>query len=259
MSLIEEALRRKVEEQGAPGPEAGMVPPGASDTAGRTSVRSASARRQKPWLEVLGAVAVGLLLCGLAGWLLYVGLAQARKTGRMSLSSASNPAQAEPVASSLPPSESGTAVATTKTPEEQAPAAPVAEPARATEQAASSGEAARPGTTVEVAAQAETPPVAAETHLALGAAPVTTPPVTPAPVVELAPLPSPPEPVLWPRLAVSGILQLPGGECSARINGNLLMAGDVVEGATVVEVTRRQVVMVYQGETNALRVGDATR
>jgi hypothetical protein len=62
----------------------------------------------------------------------------------------------------------------------------------------------------------------------------TTPPVAPE---------AEPEPVTWPALRLSGIVDVPGQKASAIINGRMVMEDDLVEGVRIEMVTRTGIVL----------------
>jgi flagellar basal body-associated protein FliL len=62
--------------------------------------------------------------------------------------------------------------------------------------------------------------------------------------------------VKWPVLKLSGILRGTGQqESTAYINGRMMTAGQTIEGVTVTEIQPDQVILKYESETKALRVG----
>jgi hypothetical protein len=78
---------------------------------------------------------------------------------------------------------------------------------------------------------------------------VTTPPVA-------APTPKPaPTLVRWPKLNITGIMGRSGGDCVAFINGQILKAGDSIAEARILIIAESSVQLVFQGETNTIRVG----
>lgn len=101
------------------------------------------------------------------------------------------------------------------------------------------------------------------TPAAAPAAPLPPPAITTAPpkVVVAAPVVAAPVPKAeparpaWPKLNITGIMGRSGGESVAFINGQLLKAGDTIAGARILAVTESSVQLVFQGETNSIRVG----
>jgi hypothetical protein len=65
--------------------------------------------------------------------------------------------------------------------------------------------------------------------------------------------------VVWPSIAVSGIMG--GGRTgrsTALINGQMMGVGDAVESARIIAIERRGVTFTYAGETRTLSVGAST-
>ncbi len=122
------------------------------------------------------------------------------------------------------------------------------------------------GKTNSVATPAEpaTPPV---TKVVSAAVPVATNEPPPAVVAKEAPVvpatpvtplaePKPVSlPVRWPKLNITGIMGRSGGETVAFINGQILKVGDTIAEARILSIAENGVQMVFQGETNVLRVG----
>ena len=72
------------------------------------------------------------------------------------------------------------------------------------------------------------------------------------------PAPQPPKPIHWPKLAVTGVMARNGDHGMAFINGQLVGAGDDLQEVHILQVTGEGVRLMYQGETNFLRVGHST-
>ena len=60
----------------------------------------------------------------------------------------------------------------------------------------------------------------------------------------------------WPSIRLAS-LALAGGNSSAILNGKLIMVGEDIEGATLVEVDARGVTLERDGERRFLKMGDA--
>lgn len=71
--------------------------------------------------------------------------------------------------------------------------------------------------------------------------------------------PPPPKPAIeWPSLKLTAIAGK-GVKGAARINGQVVMVGESVEDVTLIEINEQNVVLVFKGETNTLRIGTTTR
>ncbi len=81
-------------------------------------------------------------------------------------------------------------------------------------------------------------------------------PPAPTSLKVIAAPPPKPLPVIWPRLAVSGIIG--GGKrgfYAAIINGKTLCPGDTTEGVTIKSIENQKVRLVYEGEERTLSAG----
>jgi len=74
------------------------------------------------------------------------------------------------------------------------------------------------------------------------------------PTPEPTPKP-PPAPVRWPKLNITGIMGRSGGDSVAFINGQILKTGDSIAEARILAIAENGVQLVFQGETNTIRVG----
>lgn len=82
-----------------------------------------------------------------------------------------------------------------------------------------------------------------------------TPAVVKAPSTPVPALKPPPAQIRWPKLNITGIMGRSGGDSVAFINGQILKAGDTIADARVLAVAESGVQMLFQGETNTIRVG----
>ena len=65
-------------------------------------------------------------------------------------------------------------------------------------------------------------------------------------------------PVEWPPLKLTAILGK-GMKGAARINGQVVLVGETVEGVTLVQVNEQNVLLEFEGEKVSLRIGASTR
>jgi hypothetical protein len=74
-----------------------------------------------------------------------------------------------------------------------------------------------------------------------------------------APEPAQKEPLVWPHIAVSGLMGgARGNNGTAIINGQILSTGESIEGVKIVAVTKAGVTLLYAGETRVLKIGETT-
>jgi hypothetical protein len=65
--------------------------------------------------------------------------------------------------------------------------------------------------------------------------------------------------VVWPKLRLAGVLSaVDRGQESALINDQIVTRGQVIEGVSIVSISRSGVQVEYQGETRILRAGETT-
>lgn len=237
MSIIQEALRRKAEEEAA---AAGRpAPPVARPPVQTPSRRPPSPREERPrsrlaplLILLLLIVAVGTILYGLAG--------------------IQRPRPPSPSGDATPPPETSPATSSATQP----PAMLAADSSRgdASDSVASTNPPklrAAPSSDVAAAVSGDTQ---AEV------------PVAPAPPPSEGNIEnrdastssaSSAEGITWPSLELQGIvLRRPPHPSLVLINGRRLRVGDTIEGARVAEVEEDQVWMELQGQRRALRVGE---
>jgi hypothetical protein len=71
-----------------------------------------------------------------------------------------------------------------------------------------------------------------------------------------APPPPPAAPLVWPDLKLTGILKgIATRQGAARINGKMIFIGDDIEGVTLIEIKDNGVILRYGNETKFLKVG----
>jgi hypothetical protein len=64
------------------------------------------------------------------------------------------------------------------------------------------------------------------------------------------------EPVVWPALTLTGIMNAGGSHKSlAQINNQLIAEGETIEGVKVLAIARDGVKVSYEGEQRTLRIG----
>ena len=106
------------------------------------------------------------------------------------------------------------------------------------------------------AATAAKPPAATTQQVAIVAA--TNVPAVSNASPTIAPPPSSKPVIEWPSLKLTAIAGK-GLKGAARINGQVIMVGETVEGVTLVEINEQNVVLRFKGETDTLRIGATTR
>lgn len=249
MSLIQEALRRRDADLGQPAPAAAPVPP----TLPPPPPAPPPARRD----YVLILLVVSLLaLLGYGGWRMFLRPGPTASTGTtaaLPVSPARPKATPPPTATTALPHTNLVAQAkakllTTLTPERL-------ELVMGVTNAAAQPPAPPTALTKPLALAPNPPPAGVAKAPVVTPAPLLTAAVA-APVQSAAPAPKAPPPhALWPQLNITGIMSRGGGETVAFINGQLLRAGESIEGARVLVVTDSIVQVAFQGETNFFRVG----
>lgn len=266
MSLIEEALRKQLEENDktkgpvrlAPTPAPAAPPPVTPEPPPPQEAEPV----RKAWPMLLAMVIGGIILVVGVAWLLLFGVGMWKRGGA--------PEKVKPVAkkaavTAVAPAETAVAkveetpavevkttgavesvatpaakpsVAVTEPPAVAAPAAPAS-----VSPAVGTAPKPEPAAAPEVVVAVETPAPAAE--------PVETPQVE---VVEKVVLP-----VVWPKLEVNGLI---GGGQSGRsaaiINRQMVEPGVVLEGVRVDAIERNGVRLSFQGETRLVAVGGTT-
>lgn len=227
MSLIQEALRRRGEETGAPltlKPPAEITPPPLPPPV------EPPARRVGLWLLVVVLVIIGVM-GGVAWW-------------KAAQKPAPPPVAKPPVVPTKPPPVvAAKSVAPTNAP--------------ATNNIIAKVQAVLEKTVTperrELVSGVTNAPVAV-----VSAPPVSVPV---APVVQPAPTPPSPAPrkaVRWPKLTVTGVMARGGGHAMVFVNGQMLASGDELQEVKVIHVTETGARFVYQNETNFVRIGHST-
>ena len=244
MSLIQEALRRRDADLGQPASAGAAVPP----TLPPPPPPPPPARRD--YVLILLVVCL-LALLGYGGWRMFLRPTPPATTAALPVAPAPYP---PPHAATALPHTNLVAQAkakllTTLTPERlelvlgvtNAAAQPPA-PSAALPKPPPAGRAQMPAVTPRPL------PTAAVTAPAQPVAVNTPPPAVLAPKALF-------QHVTWPQLNITGIMSRGGGETVAFINGQLLRAGETIDGARVLVVSDSIVQMVFRGETNFFRVG----
>jgi hypothetical protein len=223
MSLIQEALKRKLEEQA--GLKTSAPPP--------LPIKP----KKSPMPGILAAVVVIILLLAIAGGLiLYAGKLWKKKPTE------------KPVATALKDLATNVAAAH--------PASIVSNVVTKVSDMKNAVSQFRKDTSaVEGAGIKPVAPPAPTSTPAVAVAPVQTQQVTavvktPEPPVEVARA----KPKLWPRLTVNGIMSR-GENGAAIINNQVVSPGEAIEGARVIDIKERGVTMELEGETRFLGVG----
>lgn len=269
MSLIQEALKRKLEEQNqAPSAGASAPPP--------MPARPAGPSRGGAFGRILGFIALLLLLLTVAVALFY--LAARKWNWRDALAEAkadagqahakweqavakSGKGDAPPAARAEPPAVIATEVATS------AGASPLANvrervgdmKAKVQANHAEQSEVVQgaPAPRPAEVAQATAP----EAAPADAAKPAKEPSAMGSLIAAATEAASPGEGkrsgAKWPRITVNGILAKGKQGGSAIVNNRMVGANELVEGARVVEVQARGVLMEYKGETRLLLIGQS--
>lgn len=237
MSIIQEALRRKAEEEAAAAgkPAPSVTPPPVRTPYPRPPPRRDGRPRSRlvPWLI--------LLLLIIAAGAIFYGLAASRRP--------------------RPRSTSEDAAPSAETSPATGPAAqPVATPAADSSRGDSKDSEADTNPPILSAAASSDVAAAAsaDKHAEVPGAPLSAPsegnlenPDVSASAASAA------EAVTWPSLDLQGIvLRRPPHPSLVLINGRRLRVGDTIEGARVAEVEEDQVWMELEGRRRALRVGE---
>lgn len=268
MSLIEEALRKQREETertqpapaAEPAAESAATPPPAP-----SAPPPAAEPVQRNWPLLVG-IGVALMIVVLALlWMMIFGLKLfgIKPTPGATAAAAPRSAPAVPTqavvaatAPAVPTAVTSATVAAAATPVVTTPAAPAA-----TTTTAANVTEAEPVPPPAAAAASPEVPAAPPAAPAVSATPVA-PATTAAPA---APSASPTNavsakaPVVWPRLAVSGVIgSTKAGRGTVLINNQMVAVGESIEGAKVLAVTKQGVTLTYSGETRTLSVGTAT-
>ncbi len=235
MSIIQEALRRKAEEQSG---AAGDRPPSVVRPAPRPAARPTPRRRDRepgvPWLARGLFILLVLVVLSAVGY----GVASSRwprpdprqdVTDEMSGAGMSVLPEPAPETSASSP----VGVRPSEAPATRAPEEPTAAPLEPAD-SPTAGDAAEPEEPAPLEVVAASPP--------------------PADVAVASPeAPTAP----WPALVVQGIVLRRSPQPSiALINGRRLRVGDVVEGVRLVAIEEEQVRLQYRGSERALRIGD---
>lgn len=237
MSIIQEALRRKAEEEAA---AAGRPAPPVGQSPVPTPPRRPPSRREErprsrlaPWLILLLPVAAAGVIFGLAAM--------------HRLRPQSTPGDATPPPETSPASS----------PAAQPPAAPAADSSRgeaSDSAAANTNSPALPAAASSDVAAVPSSDIRAEVPVA------PTPPPSEGDLENRAAstsAASSQEAIAWPSLELQGIvLRRPPHPSLVLINGRRLRVGDAIEGARVAEVEEDQVWMELQGQRRALRLGE---
>jgi len=221
MSIIQEALQRRAEEEAA---KSGALPPPSVRSAPRRESRPPSSRERPANAPGRGR---GLFL--LLALLAVVGI------GFAFFSRRPPPAKRGPAVAEASPGAGGTAGPET-IPGTEAPRPDAA------------------GAVAPAPPDSEPPPAgAAEAVPAAGGDAETPPGAGPAPSAAI-PAP-PPEP--WPALELQGVvLRRPPHPSAALINGRRLRVGESIEGARLLAVEEEQVRLEFRGGQRTLSVGE---
>lgn len=227
MSLIQEALRRQSQETGVPltlVPRTGVIPPPLPPPS------EAPPPRRWPWLLLI--LLLALVGASAYGWKLL------HTTGTSAI-------KPSPIKITAPP------------PPARPPMQPAAIAQTVTNTPATNNIIAKARAILETT---RTP----ERHELVMSPPHQPPATAPQPPVVTQPAPTtpsapPPQPmkvaVQWPKLAVTGVMAQNGGNGMVFINGQMLKTGDSLEGVHIAEVREDGARLVFQGETNFIRVG----
>lgn len=262
MSVIQEALRRKMAEQRArdeeagrpaeppPSDSGGYAPPVLNERSARTRSapsrgeafaparrreEAAEARRDGPAVTPIWMVVLLLAFAGVAVlWLQTQRDLEARRTA-LEAGHAESAPRVDPTP--LPPRSTSASPAPPEAP------APVSAPV-------APAPIARPAPTVAVAA----PAVSAPAPVAAAAE---------APASRRGPVAARQDTVTrddWPRIELVGILSGGGGRRSTAIlNGSLVMIDAQIEGVTLAEVSEEGVYLEFMGDRQFIRIGEHTR
>lgn len=245
--------------QSAPPP----MPQPAEAAAEEAPLAETEPREQKKALSKLAIVLVLILLLIVGGIVLaYLGWTKMRASIANKAQTALLPAVTQALATAVQTAATTQqAVATQQVPTPVAPGtqtpavappaapatpqtavAPVAPPQAVATQAAAVVKVPAPAATTQtVAAVQNPPPPAAASNAAV--APVS---VTPLPGVKA--------PVTWPPMKLTAIIGK-GKKGTARLNGQLLVVGEELDGVTLVELSEHGVVLEYKGEHQNLKLG----
>ncbi|MBN1269897.1 MAG: hypothetical protein JXB04_09930 [Kiritimatiellae bacterium] len=254
MSLIQEALRRRDEEEGRkPAGRSGAVPP-----------RVELPRREKPprgWLAVVSLLLVILVVLAAGVGLLYFVV---RSTPGLDLPwKGAAPAPPGPVAVTPPrPADAGARVEEPVPPPISTAGLPAGEPPARSTPAGMPYGVLPSASLADRPLETAPPPASAAPRAAAEPAPrpsaIRQTPVTREPDHSVQEAPRPPG--TWPRLKVMGVLTKgPAGEGSVIINGDIIEVDEQVEGVTVREVDTSGVWLEYGGRRRFVKVGRSTR
>lgn len=265
MSLIEEALRKQREETErtqpsgsgkqapapivAPPPPPMPVTPVATNAAAPVAAPAAGDPPEKSrttWRLLVGVGVLMLIAIAVLLWMFMFGMWLFKTPGSVP-ASGTNAASLN-AATGVTARTAAPVRATAHTNVVAVVVAPAASTAQPPAQTA-------PTPTNMIAIVVPTPPVPPTVPVTAIPAvqPRTNPPVSTA-AVEAVKLP-----IVWPRLAVSGIM---GGGRTVRstviVNGQMLTQGDLIEGAKIIAIDKRGVTLSFSGETRTLTVGTST-
>ncbi len=275
MSLVQEALRRKSEEDKKPAagaPAAAPASPGTPPTGAPAKPAKPARKKSRGWVD---AVVIVLCLAVIGGGGYYAFNFFMKKP-------AADPATTEiaapqPAAAAVPEQKKSLAgqsiqkaanlvksinepldevlTAQGAPPREKKPAeAPAAPAAPAPVAPTVSSQPVAPAAVVPAAVSAAVPEPeapAATVGVADRKPPVVKIP-TPVAVTESK------EPPAWPQLTLKGVVSYQGGgEGMAILNGKLVGPGSRIDGVTVKEILQDEVVLERDGETRSVRVGGA--
>ena len=241
MSLIQEALRRRGEETGAP---LALKPPVEVTPPPLPPPPPPPARRVGLWLLVT-MVLVIVTIGAVAWWLVQ------KPSGKKVVETA------KVVQKPVPP------------PVAKPPVAPTNPPVVAAQSAAPTNAPATNNIIAKVQAVLEKTVTPERRELVMGAtntpvAVTSAPPLvaaSTAPVAQPVPTTPPPAPrktVRWPKLTITGVMARSSGHAMVFVNGQMLASGDEIQGVSVIQVTETGARFVYQNETNFVRVGHST-
>lgn len=249
MSLIEEALRKQREETEKNEKPAPPPPPEPAPETPPEPEQEQEAAARRPWAMLAGLILLGILGIAFIVWLLVFGLQlwQTTPPPAVAPQGAAVTTNATPAPAPTPPA---VAVPATNATPVVAPAAPatniVVVPPPAPQPPAAS-------TSQPVAVQSTPGPQPTGP-----AAPAVKPPSVAAPAVTPA-APKIAMPVMWPKMAVTGIIgSSRGGHSAVIINGQMLSPGDTLEGVRIETIEKQRVKLSYQGEVKMLSVGGTT-
>ena len=258
MSLIQEALRRKTEGSLPLSAAAQRTPPPLPASPAAKAPPPAAPDRKPARIGLM--VLLGVLLIGGAGtvlfWWLWPSATASRPPAPVALRSA-QPTSPKPIAATakppapIPSGTTTTAVASAvnpATPPAPTNAAPV--PRLTAVTPPMSPPQATTNSALKTAGADATANLPAQAVASTGA--TVLPPTAPIAA------PSAAARVRWPRLTVTGVMARRDREGVAFINQKQAAVGDRVDGAQVLQIKEDGVQLVFQGETNTLRIGQST-